>query len=172
MNNSVLYELAWMITRRKKRWKLLEKKGVKVGKDCEIYRQVEFGSEPYLITLGDKVRITNGVKFCTHDGGLWVLRNLGLDNKADIIGKIQIGNNVHIGWNSIIMPGVTIGNNCIIGCGAVVTKNIPDNSVAVGVPAKVIRTIEEYEENNKDKFIYTAKLSPEEKKEFLLRTFE
>lgn len=117
--------------------------GGKLGVDCEIYPDVEFGSEPYMITIGNHVRITNGVRFVTHDGGVWVLRNLGLEN-ADIFGKIEIGDNVHIGWNAIIMPNVSIGNNCVIGAGAVVTKSIPDNSVAVGVPAKVIESIDEY----------------------------
>lgn len=108
---------------------------------------MEFGSEPYLIELGDNVRITNGVRFVTHDGGLWVLRNLGkIDISVGKFGKIKVGSNTHIGWNAIIMPGVTIGSNCIIGCGAVVTKDIPDNSVAVGVPARVIETIDEYYE--------------------------
>lgn len=106
---------------------------------------MEFGSEPYLIELGNNVRITNGVRFVTHDGGLWVLRNLGrIDVSIGKFGKIKVGSNTHIGWNAIIMPGVTIGKNCIIGCGAVVTKDIPDNSVAAGVPAKVIESIEDY----------------------------
>ena len=115
-----------------------------MGKNCEIFPDVEFGSEPYLIEIGDNVRITNGVRFVTHDGGVWVLRNLGIKN-IDVFGKIIIGNNVHIGWNAIIMPNVRIGNNCVIGAGAVVTHNIPDNSIAVGVPARVIESIAEYQ---------------------------
>ena len=54
---------------------------------------------------------------------------------------VTIGNNVWIGGSVTILPGVTIGNNCTIGAGSVVTKNIPDNSVAVGNPARVIRKI-------------------------------
>jgi serine acetyltransferase len=65
------------------------------------------------------------------------------------------------------MPGVSIGNNCIIGCGAIVTKSIPDNSVAVGVPARVIESIEEYEVKNADKFMYTKGMSREEKAKYL-----
>ena len=107
-----------------------------------------------MITIGNHVRITNGVRFVTHDGGVWVLRNLGLEN-ADIFGKIEIGDNVHIGWNAIIMPNVSIGNNCVIGAGAVVTKSIPDNSVAVGVPAKVIESIDEYYAKAQNKCVYT-----------------
>lgn len=62
----------------------------------------------------------------------------------EITKPIVVGNNVYIGNNVIILPGVTIGNNVIIGAGAVITKNIPDNSVAVGVPARVIKTADEY----------------------------
>ena len=111
-----------------------------LGDNCEIFPDVEFGSETYLISIGNQVRITNGVRFVTHDGGAWVLRELGLDN-IDLFGKITMGNNVHIGWNAIIMPNVSIGNNVVVGAGAVVTKNIPDNSVAVGNPARVIKTL-------------------------------
>ena len=139
--------------------------GGKLGYNCEIYSSVVFGTEPYLIEIGNNVRITDGVKFVTHDGGLWVLRNIYDDmKKADYFGKIIIKDNVHIGWNTVIMPGVTIGKNCIIGCGAVVTKDIPDNSVAVGIPAKVIETIDEYYSKKKDKCIMTKGLSQAEKK--------
>lgn len=54
---------------------------------------------------------------------------------------VTIGNNVWIGGSVTILPGVTIGDNCTIGAGAVVTRNIPANSIAVGNPAKVIREI-------------------------------
>lgn len=56
---------------------------------------------------------------------------------------ITIGDDVWIGGNCTILPGVTIGNNVVIGAGAVVTKDIPDNSVAVGIPARVIKTLED-----------------------------
>jgi len=55
---------------------------------------------------------------------------------------VNIGNDVWIGGNVTILPGVKIGNNVVIGAGAVVTKDIPDNSLAVGIPAKVVKTIE------------------------------
>ena len=56
---------------------------------------------------------------------------------------VTIGDNVWIGGNSVINPGVTIGNNCVIGSGSVVVNDIPENSIAVGNPAKVIRQITE-----------------------------
>ena len=104
--------------------------GLKLGKDHKISGAPDLDSEPYLITLGDHVGISRGVRFITHDGGLFVVRALYEDLRdADIMGRIVVGNNVFIGADAIILPGVTIGNNCIIGCGAVVTRDIPDNSV-------------------------------------------
>lgn len=157
------------------KWKLAKNpvkfwrdRGMKIGNSCEIYSSANFGSEPYLITIGDHVRINSGVKFVTHDGGVWVLRGMKEDLKnVDMFGRITVGNNVHIGTDAIVMPGVSIGNNCIIGCGAIVTKSIPDNSVAVGVPARVIESIEEYEEKNANKFVYTKGMTREEKEKYL-----
>ena len=60
------------------------------------------------------------------------------------MGRVRIGNHVFVGAGAIILPNVTIGNNVIIGAGSVVTKDIPDNSVCAGNPAKVIRNLDEY----------------------------
>lgn len=108
--------------------------GAIIGDNCEIFSSAEFGSEPYLITVGNHVRINSGVHLVTHDGGMWVLRNekAGYGDKfanADKFGKIIIHDNVHIGTNAIIMPGVEIGENCIIACGAIVTKDVPANEI-------------------------------------------
>ena len=56
--------------------------------------------------------------------------------------EIKIGDDVWLGGNVTILPGVNIGNNVVVGAGAVVTKDIPDNSLALGVPAKVVRKLE------------------------------
>lgn len=145
--------------------------GVTMGSGCHIFPDVSFGSEPYLIKLGNKVRITKGVQFITHDGGVWVLRNNGIAPNSDLFGKISIGNNVHIGINSIIMPGVTVGDNVIIGAGSIVTKDIPSNSVAAGVPARRIRSVEEYYEKNKDSIISSKNLSPADKQKLVQEKF-
>lgn len=151
----------------KKKTSIIRKMGVKVGEGCEFYSNISFGSEPYLITLGNNVRITNGVKFITHDGGVWILRNLKLLEDADIFGTIKVGDNVHIGIDTIIMPNVKIGSNCVIGCGAVVTKDIPDNSIAAGVPARVIKSTQEYYEKCKMNCDFTKHMTQKEKKEYL-----
>lgn len=144
-----------------------------VGTGCDIPPTVFFGSEPYLIEIGNHVRITADVKFLTHDGGLWVLRELYSEMRnADFFGKIKIEDNVHIGWNAIIMPGVTIGRNSIVGCGAVVTKDVPANSVVAGVPAKVIETLDQYYCKKMQKDIFQTKtMSYTEKREFLESKF-
>lgn len=112
----------------------LKKSGAQIGENCEIYKSANFGSEPYLIQIGNHVRINAGVQLITHDGGYWVLRSKqsGFGDEfaeADKFGKIIIHDNVHVGTNSIIMPGVEIGENSVIACGAVVTHNVPPNSV-------------------------------------------
>lgn len=144
---------------------------LKIGNGCEVYDNVSFGSEPYLIEIGNNVRITKGVSFITHDGGVWVLRNNGKLKDADIFRQIKIGNNVHIGINTIIMPGVCIGDNVIIGVGAIVTKDIPSNSIAAGVPAKVIKSLDEYYEKNKDNVDFTKQLNSKDKRKYLLQKF-
>lgn len=105
---------------------------------------------------------------------MWVLRKL--EGKAipdaDKFGRIKIGNNVHIGWNTIIMPNVTIGDNVVIGCGAIITHDIPSNSIAVGVPAKVIKTIDKYLDDNYGEIMHTKFMKPDEKKEFILRNLK
>ena len=141
---------------------------MKIGENCIIDKTAEFGTEPYLISMGNNVRITKGVRFITHDGSLWVPRNLGLvDKKADFFGKIVIGNNVNIGWDAIIMPGVQIGDNCIIAAGAIVTKNVPDNSVAVGIPARVLESIQEYADKKRNSCVLTKNMTSKEKKAYL-----
>lgn len=143
--------------------------GTKIGKNCDIHPSASLGSEPYLISIGDHVRISGDVRIFSHDGGLWVVRAICEELKnADKFGRVVIGNNVHLGANSVVMPGVHIGNNCIIGVGAIVTKDIPDNSVAVGVPARVIETVDEYIEKNKDVLVSTKNMSYSEKKEYVL----
>ena len=118
----------------KKKCNYLRKCGCKIGKNVVINGDLStFGTEPYMIEIGDDCLFASGVKIVTHDGGVRVLNNLHKfgGKKADKIGKIVIGNNVYIGMNSIVLPGIHIGNNVIIGAGTVVTKDIVDNSVVV-----------------------------------------
>ena len=118
--------------------------GMKVGKGFTCMGGCNFGSEPYLITFGDNVRLSANITFVTHDGGTWAFRD---DPKyADVIkyGKISVGERTMIGCNVTVMPGVKIGKRCVVGAGSVVTKDVPDGTVVAGVPAKPLMTTQEY----------------------------
>lgn len=121
--------------------KYSENIGVKVGDNCRIFTR-NFGSEPFLIKIGDNVTVTKGVQFITHDGS----GSLFKDSKGRryYYAKIEVGDNVMIGVNSIILPGVKIHDNVIIAAGSVVSKSIPENSIVGGVPAKIIGRVDEF----------------------------
>jgi len=125
------------------------KGGMKVGRNVNVMSQVNFGSEPYLIEIGNDVLISSNVSFITHDGGTWAFTDREIYKDVIKYGKIIISNNVFIGAKAIIMPGVRIGNRSVIGAGSIVTKSVPDNSVVAGIPAKVIMTTDEYAEKSK-----------------------
>lgn len=116
-----------------------------VGKNVKWTGMPVFASEPELITIGNNVTIARNVVFHTHDGGVRLFRDEY--PTINVFGKITIGNNVFIGSDSIILPNTRIGNNVIIGSGSVVSKDIEDDSVAAGVPAKKIKTLEEYKKS-------------------------
>ena len=84
----------------------------------------------------------------------------------DCFGKIKVGNNVYIGNDALIMPGVTIGNNVVIGAGTVVTKSVPDNSVVAGNPGRIIGNISSFKEKML-KYNFHSK-SVKNKKAFIL----
>ncbi len=96
------------------------------------------------LEIGSKVAISSGVHIYTHDTSFHKAMNTPkLPEGAHVLrAPVKIGNNVQIGANSIILPGVTIGDNVIIGALSLVNKDIPSNSIAVGNPCKVIKNIE------------------------------
>tara|TARA_B100001063_G_scaffold70884_1_gene64983 strand:- start:5772 stop:6302 length:531 start_codon:yes stop_codon:yes gene_type:complete len=155
--------------------KLVTKLGVHFGDGCRFIavKRQTFGSEPYLIKLGNFVSISEGVRFITHDGGVWVHRNLDKSNeKIDHFGRIVIGNNVFIGMNVTILPNINIGDNCVIGTGSIVTKDIPSNSVVAGVPAKVLSSVDKYYSKNKNNFVNLKGLNHREKEKILRETYK
>ena len=153
--------------KRKSNVEIARDLGVRVGQNslilCDPYEC--FGSEPYLVELGDHVEVTGGCRFVTHDGAVWVLRQEAGLEKIDKFGKITVGNNVFIGINSTILPGVTIGDNCIVGACSLVTTSIPSGEVWGGVPAKKICSLDEYKMRAMPFFDYTKGLSPQKKEE-------
>lgn len=137
--------------------------------DLHTYGYIDWGTEPWIISIGKNVHITDGVKFITHDGGTLLFRDKY--PTLDITAPIAIGNNVYIGNNVLILPGVIIGDNVIIGAGAIVTKNVPNNSVAVGVPARVIESFDEYYEKAKAASTQLGHLQKKEKDDALKKLF-
>ena len=103
-----------------------------------------FGTEPYLVTLGDHVQISGNVTFLTHDGSTWVLESREDFPKLRKFGRISVEDNCFIGHGVIILPGVTIGANSIVGAGSVVTRDVPPCSVAAGNPARRICSVDDY----------------------------
>lgn len=115
--------------------------GVTVGRNCRLLI-TRWGSEPFLISIGDNVTIAAGSRLITHDGSLWLI--------SDEAGRrfqyrpVTIGSNVFIGMNTIILPGVQVGDNVIIGAGAVVTKSVPSGKIVGGNPARIIGEFDAY----------------------------
>lgn len=159
-----------MINVIKGRYRLALENGLNVGVGVSIAGKVDFGSEPYLITLGDYCRLSTDIIFITHDGGTWAFRDLPEYQDVIKYGKISVGGHSFIGARVTIMPGVTIGSRCVIGAGSVVTKDIPDGSVVVGNPAKVIMTTKDYAQkclHNQREYDKQAYLK--DKKSYLLK---
>ena len=113
--------------------------GMKVGKNFgRLHGVILDPSHCWLIEIGDNVTMAPRVHILCHDAS--TKQFLGYTK----IGRVNIGDNVFIGAESVILPGVTIGKNVIVGANSTVTHDIPDNSVIAGSPAKIICTIEEY----------------------------
>lgn len=122
-----------------KRAKYLKKKNILrgIGSNC-LFQSRIFPMDPKLLLIHNNVTIAANVTFCTHDAIRHVYMNIDNKNYAMSRGAIEIMDNVFIGVGTIILPNVRIGKNCIIAAGSVVTKNVPDNSIVAGNPAKVI----------------------------------
>lgn len=124
----------------------LIKMGMKVGRNFGRLNGVILDpSHCWLIRIGNNVTLAPRVHILCHDAS--TKQFLGYTK----IGRVEIGDNVFIGAESVVLPGVSIGNNVIIGANSTVTKSIPDRSVAVGSPARVICSLDEYLYKNKKK---------------------
>jgi len=133
------------------------RQGVVVGDGCRIYIK-EWGSEPFLIKIGSKVTITSGVRIITHDGSTWLFSD-DCGERYQKYAGVVIGDRVFIGVNTVVLPGVTIGSRVVIGAGSVITKDIPDDSIAVGNPARVIGSFEALEVKIKELCVSDKEIS-------------
>jgi len=142
-------------------YKYAKKIGVEIGENVRLF-STNFGTEPYLIKIGDHVTVSGNVSFITHDGGTWVLRRK--HGNINFFGKVVIGSNVFIGSGAIILPGVTIGDNVIIGAGSIVTKSFEGNQIIAGNPARIIGPLEKFENKINDHGINMENFNGEKKK--------
>ncbi len=146
-----------------------------MGENCLIMdRKVPLFAR--LISLGNHVRLASNVTFITHDGTHRVLNKMKELTDArngqpypEKVGCISIGDNVFVGSGTYITYNVKIGSNVIVGAGSLINRDIPDNCVVAGVPAKIIKTFDEFvEKKNKDEAvagIVGETISPEAEKE-------
>lgn len=140
----ILYRLRGDFTTEK-----LVSLGMKVGKNFRRLNGVILDpGHCWLIEIGDNVTMAPRVHILCHDAS--TKQFLGCTK----IGRVTIGNNVFIGAESVVLPNVKIGNNVVIGANSTVTHDIPDNSVAVGSPARVISSLDAYIERERGKMKY------------------
>lgn len=138
--------------------KYLKKLGMKIGDGTIIYDPIHTMidlTRPWLIEIGENVKITYDVIILTH-GFEWSVIKTKYNDVLGSAGKVKIGNNVFVGMRTTILKGVTIGDNVIIGANSLINKDIPSNVVVAGNPAKIVCSIEEYYEKRMEKQVYEA----------------
>ncbi len=121
-------------------------RGVTIGKNFDAPDSAIDYCFGFLVTIGDNVTLS-GTTVLAHDGS--TKKILGYSK----VGNVVIGNNVFVGYGSIILPNVTIGNNVIVGAGTIVSKDIPDNVVVVQgreSTYRVLCTYDEYIQKNRE----------------------
>ena len=112
-----------------------------MGDNCSIQSNAVF-TDPKHVRLGNNVNISD-CRLFGHDGSVNMLKKM-TGFSLDKVGKIDIRDNVYIGHGAIIMPGVTIGPCAIVASGAVVTRDVSQNSIVGGIPARQIGKVDEY----------------------------
>ncbi len=140
------------------------KKGVRIGENTELYNTQIDTLRPFLVSIGNNTLIT-GTTILTHDAS--TKKSIGHTK----LGRVTIGDNVFVGLKCIILPNVHIGNNVIVGAGTVVSKDIPDNTIVVGNPMRIVGDYNENVARNMKKletapkFEINYNMSNEEKKD-------
>lgn len=148
------------------------KMGIRIGENCKIQNEVMIDySHNWLVTIGNNVTIAPRVHILAHDASTKRILNYTK------LGLTTIEDDVFVGAGAIVLPGVTIKKGSIVGAGSIVTKDVPENVVVAGNPAKVICTTEEYytkiknqmcEQNTIDESYTTRNnVSPKKKQEMI-----
>lgn len=123
----------------------LVRHGLTLGKCFQMEKGCNIDANfPWLITIGDNVTFASHVVLLAHDGSTKKLTGYSK------VGKVTIGNDVFIGYGSIVMPNVSIGDGAVIGANSVVTRSVASGAVVVGAPAKEIMTTRELAEKALD----------------------
>lgn len=117
----------------------LIERGMIVGNNCHFYSTHFDHIYPHLISFGDDVTVSTNVTILAHDASTNIV------SCGTKLGRVSIGNNVFIGTGTIILCNTKVGNNVVVGAGSVVNRDLPDNGVYAGVPARRICSIEEYQ---------------------------
>lgn len=121
---------------RRLRIYFFRKAGIDIGKNCMISFQAKLDMRRGKIVIGDNVSITYGCVILSHDRASMILYPYKQSDGITII-----DDDVFIGVNSVVLMGVKIGKGSIVGAGSVVVNDIPPYSIALGNPAKVVRSI-------------------------------
>ncbi|MGG7200402.1 acyltransferase [Clostridium butyricum] len=124
----------------------LTRLGLKVGENFQMEKGCQIDTPfAWLINIGNNVTLASKVYILAHDASC--KKHIGYTK----IGKVNIGNNVFIGANSTILPNVSIGDNSIIGANSLVSKDVPENTIVAGNPAKIIDNLELFIDKNKER---------------------
>ena len=169
---SGLLQRAWAaIACRRDPHRYHRQRGVRIGARVSLLGTTPhtFGSEPYLVTIGNDVTISSDVRFVTHDGGLRVVRR---ENPGAFwYAPITVEDGAFVGTGTLLLPGVTVGARSVVGARSLVTSDVPPDTVVAGTPARPIRSVAEYAEARRDEWIDTSGLTPEAKERKLRAAF-
>lgn len=137
--------------------------GIRIGENCYFCCELPIGRDSTLLSFGDDCLVSVNVRFLMHDAAPTTVS----EGYTDILGEVKIGNRCFIGADSIIMPGVTLADYTVVGAGSVVTHSTKEPGLVIaGNPAKVICTVKEYLEKNKEKLVNLDGMNREDIKEY------
>ncbi len=145
------------------------RQGAEIGEGVEIFgaNLFTFGSEPYLVSIGNQVTISHNVDFITHDGAMRIAR--AEHPGAYLYGRIHVADRCFLGAHCVLLLGARVGAGSVIGSGSIVTGEIPPGVVAIGAPAKPVKTVEDYIQSKRHLWVDTGGLTRDAKRELLIR---
>lgn len=156
---------------KKSQLEILSERGLKYGKNFNMYNSTIDYGHCFLIEIGDDVTITNST-ILAHDA------TTKLDLGKSKVGKVKIGNRVFIGYGSLVLCNTIIGDDVIVAAGSVVTKDVPSDSIVAGNPARIIGKksdyIEKHRKNMQYRPIYETfwKYKTEEEKRIMIKELD